>query len=220
MNWFTNLIIGLRSFFAKEHDERELDEELEGYLEASAAHKQNIGMSPEAAQRAALVELGSRYSVKDQVWSTRWESIPDNLVQDFRFALPQLIKAPGFTAVALLSLALGIGANTAIFTLLNAVLLRPLPVPEAQQLVLFGHARSVGSTGGLPDDSTDLFSYTFYREFAAQTPSFSGVIAVSSIQMASHISVDGGNVEHVNINGNSGSVVGKQNGKRALSFLP
>jgi hypothetical protein len=68
MNWFTNLIVGLKSLFAKERVEGELDEELEGYLEASAAHKQNIGMSPEAAQRAVLLELGSRYSVKDQVW--------------------------------------------------------------------------------------------------------------------------------------------------------
>jgi len=205
MNWFTNVVLGLKSLFARERVERELDDELEGYLEASAAHKQNIGMSPEAARRAALVELGSRYSVKDQVWSTRWESIPHNLVQDLRFALPQLIKTPGFTAVALLSLALGIGANTAVFTLLNAVLLRWLPVPEAQQLVLFGHARSVGSTGGLPDGSTELFSYPFYHDFAAQTPSFSGITAVSSIQMGSHISVDGGNVEHINVDLVSGS---------------
>jgi predicted permease len=205
MNWLTNILAGLKSLFARERSEQELDEELDSYLEASAAHKQNIGMSPEAANRAALVELGSRYSVKDKVWSTRWESILDNLVQDLRFAFPQLIKTPGFTAVTLLSLALGIGANTAIFSLLNAVILRPLPIPQAQQLVLFGHGRSVGSTGGLPDGSTDLFSYPFYRELAARTPSFSGVIAVNSVQMGSHISVDGNNAEHVNIDLVSGS---------------
>src|ERR1700730_8689469 len=205
MNWLTNILAGLKSLFARERSEQELDEELDSYLEASAAHKQNIGMSPEAANRAALVELGSRYSVKDKVWSTRWESILDNLVQDLRFALPQLIKTPGFTAVTLLSLALGIGANTAIFSLLNAVILRPLPIPQAQQLVLFGHGRSVGSTGGLPDGSTDLFSYPFYRELAARVPSFSGVIAVNTVQMGSHISVDGNNAEHVNIDLVSGS---------------
>jgi predicted permease len=219
MNWFRNLVLGLKSLFAKEQVDLELDEELEAYLEASSAHKRNIGMSPEAANRAALVEMGSRYSIKDQVWSTRWESIPDNLVQDLRFALPQLIRTPGFTAVALLSLALGIGANTAIFTLLNAVLLRPLPVVEPRQLVLFGHARLVGSTGGLPSGSTDLFSYSFYRDFAAQTPSFSGTIAVSSIQMGSHISMDGGHAEHINIDLVSGSYFNVLGVKPALGRI-
>ncbi len=151
------------------------------------------------------MEAGSRNAVKHQVWSSRWESTLENFFQDLRFALRALAKSPGFTAVALLSLALGIGANTAIFTLLNAVLLRPLPVPQPHQLLLFGKGEWAGSTGGLPNKSWQLFSYPFYRAFAAQTPSFSGVTAVCSIQMGSHISVNNGNVEPVHIDLVSGS---------------
>jgi hypothetical protein len=78
-------------------------------------------------------------------------------------------------------------------------------VPKPQQLVLFGHGKAVGSTGVLPNGSTDLFSYPFYRTFAAQTPPFLGVAAVNNIQMGSHISVNGGNAEHIQIDLVSGS---------------
>jgi len=121
------------------------------------------------------------------------------LIQDLRYALWQLRKNPGFAAIAVVTLALGIGANTAIFSLLNAVMLRSLPVHEPQDLMLFGKGMWVGSMDTLPDRSWQLFSYPFYRTFAAQTPSFSGVAAIYSIQMGSHISVSGGNVEHIQI---------------------
>ena len=205
MNPLTNLITGLKSLFTKPRVDRDLEEELDSYLAASAAHKQQSGLSPSAARRAARAEIGSRNSVKHQVWSSRWESALDNLINDIRFAFRQLLKTPGFTLIALLSLALGIGANTAIFTLLNAVLLRPLPVPQPQQLMLFGEGKWVGSTGGLPNRAMDLFSNLFYRAFAKETTAFSGVTAISSIQMGTHLSINGGPIEHIHIDLVSGN---------------
>jgi predicted permease len=205
MNWLANLSTGLKSLFQKQHVERELDEEIEAFVEASAADKQKHGMTADEARRAAILQVGSRNAVKHQVWSSRWESTFDNLLHDIRFGIRALAKSPGFTAIALLSLALGIGANTAIFTLLNAIMFRALPVRDPQQLFLFGKGQWVGSQDGMPNRSWQLFSYPFYRAFAAQTHSFSGVTAVSSIQMGSHISLNGGNVEHVQIDLVSGS---------------
>src|SRR5450756_788033 len=86
VNWITKLTIGLKSLFQKQRVERELDEELEGYLEASAAHKRRTGMTAEAAHRAAMVEMGSRNAVKHQVWSARWESTLEGLLQDTRLS--------------------------------------------------------------------------------------------------------------------------------------
>jgi hypothetical protein len=145
VRWLTNLIDGLKALLQTERVEAELDEELESYLEASAANKQRSGMTEEAARRAALAEIGSRNAVKHQVWSTRWESTLEGLLQDIRISLRFLAKSPGFTGVAILSIALGIGGNTAIFTLIHQVLLRNLPVRDPQQLVTFG--KSDGGAG-------------------------------------------------------------------------
>ena len=147
MNWITKLTIGLKSLFQKQRVERELDEELESYVEASAAHKQVAGMTAEAAHRAAMVEMGSRNAVKHRVWSSRWESTLEGLLQDTRVSLRMLAKSPAFTAIALLSLALGIGGNTAIFTLINQVMLRNLPVRNPEQLVTFGNPNGGGDVG-------------------------------------------------------------------------
>jgi hypothetical protein len=139
MNWFTNFARGIAALFHRQHVERELDEELQAYLDASAVHKQRNGMTQEEARRAASVELGSANSVKHQVWSSRWESTFEGILQDLRVSVRTLAKSRGFTAVALISLALGIGGNTAIFTLINQVLLRNLPVRDPQQLVAFNN---------------------------------------------------------------------------------
>jgi predicted permease len=205
MGRMNSIGMGLRSLFMKRRTEQELDEELAGFLDAATADKQRLGMSDEEARRVAMAEMGSRNAVKHQVWSSRWESSVEGLLQDVRIGVRALAKSPGFTAVALLSLTLGIGANTAIFTLLNAIMLRPLPVPHPEQLYLFGEGKWVGSTDGMPNRSWQLFSDPLYKEFAAQTQSFAGVAAQSSIQMGSHIAVGGGATEHVRVDLVSGS---------------
>ena len=133
------------------------------------------------------------------------------LAQDLRYAFRQLRKNPGFAAVAIVSLALGIGANTTIFSLLDAILLRNLPVAAPDQLVLFGRGRWVGSMNGMPDRSWDLFSWPFYRDFRARNDAFSGVAAVDSIQFGTHASVNGGPpwLSHISlVSGNFFDVLG------------
>jgi predicted permease len=122
-----------------------------------------------------------------------------SLIQDLGYALRKLRKSPGFAAVAVITLALGIGANTAIFSLLNAVLLRNLPVKEPQQLMLFGKGTWRGSVNDMPNRSWQLFSYPFFREFRRKNEVFSDVAAIDSILFATHGRVAGGaNLEKVN----------------------
>ena len=181
MTWLTNFARGIKSLFQKERVESELDEELEGYLEASTAHKRRNGMSPEEARRAACVELGSSNSVKHQVWSSRWESTLDGMLQDLRVSVRGLAKSPGFTAVALLSLALGIGANTAIFTLIHQVVLHRLPVHDPQQLVAFGDSESEGIAGGVDlGGFGGYFPWDFARQLQADPGPFQGIAAYCS----------------------------------------
>src|ERR1051325_5792762 len=97
-----------------------------------------------------------------------------------------LLKKPGFTLIAVLSLALGIAAHTAIFSLLDAVLLKSLPVNKPERLVLFGKGESAGLTNSFPDSSTDLFSYPFYRQAQQRTDIFSGVAGLLSIPWTVH----------------------------------
>jgi predicted permease len=180
VQWLTNSITGLKSLFSKQRIEGELDEELDSYLEASAADKQQAGLAPELARRAALVELGGRNSVKHQVWSSRWESQFDNCLQDLRMSMRTLAKSPGFTAIALVSIALGIGGNTAIFTLIHQILLRNLPVREPQQLVTFDKSDGGGILGGVDLGYYGMFPWDFARRLAADPGPFQGIASYGS----------------------------------------
>ena len=135
MTWLRAMAVRIREMFAKQRRDAELDEELQAHLEMLAEENMQRGMSTEEARRAAKMELGGVEQVKEAVRDQCGIPPLESLVADVRFGLRMLYKNPSFTAVAVLTLALGIGATTAIFSLVDATLLHPLPYPHPEELV-------------------------------------------------------------------------------------
>jgi len=135
VRWFHKLPLRLRSLFRRRFVEQELNDELRFHLERMIEAKVATGMPAEEARYAALRELGGAEQIKEECRDMRRTNLLEDFIQDVRYGLRVLAKSPGFTAVAVLTLALGIGANTAIFSLIDSVMLRMLPVARPGDLL-------------------------------------------------------------------------------------
>ena len=159
--------------------EDDLERELRDHLDLEAEEREAAGASPEEARQAALRALGSPVLVKERVresWGWTWL---DRLRQDLRLAVRQLRRSPGFSLAAIVTLALGLGANTAIFTLINRVLLSPLPVSRPSELYSLGDHRNCCVATSIQDTFT-LASSAVYEQLRDHTPEFSTLAAFES----------------------------------------
>jgi len=167
----------------------DLEEEMRLHLELREQQQLQAGLTQNNAHSAARFRFGNPTVLKEKSHSTwGWQWVED-LLQDTNYGMRAMLRSPGITIVALLSLALGIGANTAIFSLMDAVMLRSLPVNEPEQLVLFGNGTDSGISDGFPNE--DLFSYPFYREMQRKNQVFSDLAAVFSMNHRIHGFVEG-----------------------------
>jgi putative ABC transport system permease protein len=176
MRWFYKLPLRLRSLFHKAQVDQELSDELRFHLEKLTQERIAKGMTPEQARYAALRELGGVEQIKEECRDMRQVSYIENFIHDARYGFRLLARSRGFTALAVIMLALGIGVNTEIFTILNAAAFRPLPVPDSGQLVgIYQTFR-----GNFPRNvygAPSLFSYSEYQEYRDRSQVFSGLLA-------------------------------------------
>jgi predicted permease len=173
MRWFYKLPLRIRSLFRRSRVEEELSEELRFHLETLIWEKTAKGMTPEEAHYAALRELGRVEQIKEDCRDARGFTLVETTVQDARYGLRMMRKNLGFTTVVVLTLALGIGANTAMFSVVDGVLLAPLPYSQPDRLVAIWESN--------PHFSHVWISYPNFRDWQRNARSFQQMVAFTSV---------------------------------------
>ena len=159
MSPWRHMTHGLRSLWNRSAAERDIADEVEHYYEEAAASLQSTGLSREEARRAVRVEFGHARIVQERVGAYGWENVVDSVGADLRYGARQLYRHPAFAFATVLTLALGIGATTAIFSVVYSVVIKPLPYPNADALVRIRHSAPGMNTDDLGSSPTMYLTY-------------------------------------------------------------
>ena len=178
-HWVYTIPLRLRSLFRRTQADQELDDEISDHVELRTEEYVSKGLAVEEARRQALLEIGGVEKRKEECRDARHVTWIQDLAQDLRYGARMLRKSPGFTAVTVLTLALGIGANTAIFTMTNGLILRALPVRDPGQLVEILHHGP-----GEPEPGFNGFSWDAYRIIRDGNHVFSDLIVGPGVNFA------------------------------------
>jgi predicted permease len=171
---FSDLRVRLRTLFRRTAVTQEIDQELQFHIEQQMEKYLRAGLTSEQARRRIRLEFGGLTQMKEDCREARGVSFVEHIGQDVRYAMRMFGRTPGFTVVVVMTLALGIGANTAVFSLINAVLLKMLPVKDPEQLVQFSKIQPLyGQNNG--------FSYPEVERFQRETQIFSGLFAFANL---------------------------------------
>jgi macrolide transport system ATP-binding/permease protein len=170
-HWVYTVPLRLRSVFRREHVEQELDDEVRFHVERQIAENIARGSTPEQAREAAHRAMIGIEQRKEECRDARRVSAVDELRRNVGFGLRRIRRTPGLTSAVILTLALGIGATTTVFTALNTLVLRPLPVEAGDRLVSFNHGEAVS------------FSYPDYQDFRDRNDVLSGLMAYRAVPM-------------------------------------
>ena len=172
---FSDLRVRFRSLFRRTAVTQEIHQELQFHLEQQMEKHLRAGLTPEQARRRLRLEFGGLTQLQEDCHEAKGVSFVEHIGQDVRYAMRMFGRTPGFTAVVVITLALGIGANTAVFSLINAALLKMLPVRDPEQLVQLGKIQPLYG-------ENDYFSYPEVERFQHETQTFSGLFAFANLR--------------------------------------
>jgi hypothetical protein len=185
----------LRNVFRSNSLQNDLEDEMRLHLDLRAADLQREGLSPEDARNAAHRQFGNSTLEMERARTMDIASWMETLLKDLRYALRQFVRNPLFTIVAAASLAVGIGANTAIFSVMNAILLRALPVTDPKSLVMLSSPDAAGVSNGMTGGLRSLLTYAEYDQLRDHATSFSGMCVAQSELDKESVRIAGGQPE-------------------------